>query len=1571
MGLDHESNPLSARRIYSMRNAFNLHMMPDSSPMPEQSLLFHRYKGCEPDAEKLEHTNAQQSWSFYFPFPAYVYQIQTDDWVPETICGRMFPHVQRLIESPISNVLHAVHSDLERRSQLLVTVDPETGVLVRDTQALLDEQTKHRIETSMSFTCSVFGFSEMDTAEEMQEKRLFAKLLAIDANVELEDHENRMRLAANEENVVNSLKTRDPLVLQTQMSMALQNYTSAFGPIVNESRRNRSLLDELSACYARVMERARSVRNILSMSQAELNEYHLSVSDHEKARRDLEYLTLKYDYMLEARDFLVVMRKIYLMNQDMVLSRYEGTCNHAMSDISPSGKLLKREQAKFYGTLRERPVTIKKTDPRLDLFLNQEIQFYMETGALYFLSDKNRELSLMWKVRHDAYRVDFGLHYNILLLSEGGGRGKTMLLELIEQMSIQDTTQSVSSSTALGEASDDYNMNDQIVLMDEMSMKAYAVNSTTKDQEQEKHVKERLTRNRITRRRLIKRDNGTMGQHVSYSECIAVHFGTTNADVYELMSPAMLTRLHIITVESSAGSESEEFSIASKNLIEEFLKNHPEERDRIEVMKRRSQTIQLLMYDVEKLIHLGGLSKVTMDGGMIFLLYLERNLLNSTSVTFKGEGRNFQRTMFLARINCILDAITQTFFVPSGRHYGKNITIDMLRDLDPLLYIRVSHVVSAVGEVIDLYVDTSEDKVRSALQYIAESSGVLEVVKSTVASGGVSYGGHGHHSNNGAAGRDESNEANYLKLTMQTRNRESWLDAHARAISEASLEQHKGSMKHSVTYYQARQVLKRWEKAQLQCWPLMPNFPIMRSNRKTPLVERLVDNLHRIDTEQNRMKCFYTMCNGILIHPCFLYPELENRLSFKDFNVVDVPPGEPGSAVPPRGQRQVLEDLKAGLQRNRVADTSTVPASDAAQQSNTSYQKHDGRAEILNIIKSFCRRRYQPRRTLLFDVNTRYSFLRNVVEVGPSEEDLALDPDCMHLPVLAVPNVAYRVDAIRKILNDSDDLDFQSHRRRNSPDADTKGPSEDPAAFRDFLRENQDQTLHYDEHLTIEIQEDVDVWSMKHRLRQLFISQSPVSSTYRQVHLESFLQDEDGAQMSAYFRREQDHRMQAVQRVHQYVKERKSPMDSLQPLYVPSVVSTKPYPFFMYDNDYRDQTDNPLHGRQQQLLFRRSNSATTDLRTSNSAMESLFAPTSLSLFSDESRDLDELIQTRAAQNVTSTRNSQAILVFRYLQQPALLEQRSDCGCFFLGEPLELCQDRMMKRNSDQQKHLVTSEDRIRDLVRMLDLSEYEEQAVQRLQEQTDVMPDELLNDVDFVTEHYRVGQMSVSAAESENTVAEDQDCELLHDAQTVMETSDVTTAFHAQDALSEQQQHSDIYHWEVLWNGMHPLEYKIYQFHPKILEHRYNYMFAREHAQLLKQKAYPEICMEEMLKVRVKRQESELQMRHKWEQKREAHQKLSAADKPEKLTSTQQTRRHLQHMNVLAPAEDPFRRKQRAVFRARRTFTSTGARPSRSQPTFFSQISDTEEKQPTTRRQEILSVLQKYNPTSRQSNPAT
>ena len=58
-----------------------------------------------------------------------------------------------------------------------------------------------------------------------------------------------------------------------------------------------------------------------------------------------------------------------------------------------------------------------------------------------------------------------------------------------------------------------------------------------------------------------------------------------------------------------------------------------------------------------------------------------------------------------------MDAIVTTFFFPGGKHYGKKVIPEMLVDIEPLLYCRVQHVVSAVGEQIDLYVDEAEENV--------------------------------------------------------------------------------------------------------------------------------------------------------------------------------------------------------------------------------------------------------------------------------------------------------------------------------------------------------------------------------------------------------------------------------------------------------------------------------------------------------------------------------------------------------------------------------------------------------------------------------------------------------------------------------------------------------------------------------------------------------------------------------------------------------------------------------------------------------------------------------------------
>lgn len=1035
------------------------------------------------------------------------------------------------------------------------------------------------------------------------------------------------------------------------------------------------------------------------------------------------------------------------------------------------------------------------------------------------------------------------------MLSEQGGTGKSMVLEIVRQLCVQGSAEFVSSQSTLAEASDDVNRSNQTVLLDEISMSAFGTNTRNADMEQERNWKERMTSNVTRRRRLRQDDQGLWRTHVSYSECIAVHFSTSNANVFELWSSAMRSRMHIITVQSASASV-HSHTVAAMTLVQAYLNDHPAEARRMEDFVRRCHVQQLMVYDVEKLIHVGAVRQVSMEAANVFLLYMERQLLAASALTFAGEGRNFQRTMILARVNCILDALTQVFFVPSGEHYGRAVEVHMYRQVEPLLYAQLHHVVSAVGETIDLYVDGNETRVREALCYLVRGEADLQPSAGADSRPGLGFAAaaarYGPGGGGGGGGAAETVERNYLAVPLARASSEtrSSLDAAAQRLARASRELHAGDMRRSVTVYEAKRVLQKWlDRARVDALPMQQRESREERPRLTleqPIVEQLarVFCLRQTSDSQRprRMDAVRVGQLELFVHPCFLYPSLKQvlarglatharRVAPDEFHT-PAAAADDGVAAPLTDEEERMlveaeaqaataaaaahlgEDAEARERREKAEEFRRVKDAEQRAADEARARRHrdtrtarrtprknadadrdaldalmrrvvreemedwaSGERAVERIVRDFCRRRHQRARRLLFTVDPEFSALRRVLDVGPSDEELA-HPE--RLRPLRVLNVAYRTQAVRAVLDDDE--------RRDAVSAARTEHDVESEAFRAFVEHDRDRHTDYDRTMTTDIEVDIDQWALEKRMRALFITgDAPVSPTYRDVPLEAF-RDATATLQDSGYAQERELRARA-HRLAERVVTGRAPLHTLAVRVDPRHQLTHAPPtaarfFPTAPGAHRRRHGHGGGGGGGTTL------STVDVGAQQQAsslsdlgvLTDSTARTAHGLSDDDTVDDDDddgaetsepavrgrsVLTGSGSQGYTqwmlrletdaearaqaqAQRHCVARLVFLYMNQDTMLDRRGQAnGAFFLGEPYVLFQDRVAHERHNT--HSMSDEQR-RQLVEAFDVSEHEHtrySALRRCAAHAIAPEDDLLPDVDFDARRYLVSEQVV------------------------------------------------------------------------------------------------------------------------------------------------------------------------------------------------------------------------------------
>jgi hypothetical protein len=439
-------------------------------------------------------------------------------------------------------------------------------------------------------------------------------------------------------------------------------------------------------------------------------ELAIPVRKNTKALLDLYSLAKKKkgDLISRVQNIEVVMRKLILMRKIETLKKYIQNCRAPdTSKIS----IYERSVLQYIHThnLYDTPIQFKKFDKSLSVFANWEINQYMMLDAFMLIAYLHLQANLSLKYSWDAWREDFDLHCHMFTISKQGGVGKSFIWELLKKRSIPGTVEEESDRSEKSEATSERNRNGRVVIMHELNKRLIMEDKKGTTSDKERQLKELITSNRNRTRRLVKMDDGSYRQDFTDSECITVYLGSSNLNVINMMSDAFRSRIDIHYVEERIRPGDR--SIMQLKLAE--ATQNMQEKDAREKCFRDSHLLQAMFMEIERLIFLEVLSNVSMHVAMVVLLIVDSRLAKAGAK--RPNPRDYMRTLFLARINCILTAIIKTFFIPSSKFYGKTIDPHNFLYLDRRLFCTPEHIVAAIGEHMHQYVDTDEDAVISAI----------------------------------------------------------------------------------------------------------------------------------------------------------------------------------------------------------------------------------------------------------------------------------------------------------------------------------------------------------------------------------------------------------------------------------------------------------------------------------------------------------------------------------------------------------------------------------------------------------------------------------------------------------------------------------------------------------------------------------------------------------------------------------------------------------------------------------------------------------------------------------------
>lgn len=347
------------------------------------------------------------------------------------------------------------------------------------------------------------------------------------------------------------------------------------------------------------------------------------------------------------------------------------------------------------------------TDPSLSVFANRVVTLMEGYEQYYLISTAHRMMFLIHHARYDAFRRDFGLHFNCFQAGEGA-TSKSFLFQQMDKQSIPGTIEVLTYQTGKADAVDG-NRNDITTVCHEAPPGMFrTAKNPNADSSQEAMFKEKLTSQKVTAK-VWCQDEGTgkRSARLTKSECIGVWMGATNDPPSEV-EEALKTRFFWGNFEQQQrkGRDIDDcmngermMSTADKAI-----------RNRLRVEGKEEQYRVML---VEKAIWCGVIKDVNMTASNILIPRLKAKMTKNSIIN--PGPRDWDRVKIFARCMAIVTAIERVCNLPGGEYYGVPFSEECLPDLEPYLRVTEEMVIFVLSLLSDQFRSPVEHKILNTI----------------------------------------------------------------------------------------------------------------------------------------------------------------------------------------------------------------------------------------------------------------------------------------------------------------------------------------------------------------------------------------------------------------------------------------------------------------------------------------------------------------------------------------------------------------------------------------------------------------------------------------------------------------------------------------------------------------------------------------------------------------------------------------------------------------------------------------------------------------------------------------
>jgi len=364
------------------------------------------------------------------------------------------------------------------------------------------------------------------------------------------------------------------------------------------------------------------------------------------------------------------------------------------------------------------------TDPTLSVFANRVVGLMESYEQYYLMSTAHRMMFLIHHARYDAFRRDFGLHFNCFQAGDGAC-SKSFLFDQMAKQSIPGTIEVLTYQTGKADAVDG-NRNDVTTVCHEAPPGMFrTAKNPNADSTQEAMFKEKLTSQRVTAK-IWCQDEGTgkRSSRLTKSECVGVWMGATNDPPSEV-EEALKTRFFWGNFEQQRrkGRDIDD-CMNGERMMSSADKLHRK------MFFREAQEEQFRVMVVEKAIWAKVIKDVNTTASNILIPRLKTKLTQNSIIS--PTPRDWERVKIFSRLMAIVTAIESVCNLPGGEHYNTPFATHMLPSLEPYLKVTEEMVVFTISLLADQFRSPVEHKILNTIWDMEKGSPVFGMPNSEV-----------------------------------------------------------------------------------------------------------------------------------------------------------------------------------------------------------------------------------------------------------------------------------------------------------------------------------------------------------------------------------------------------------------------------------------------------------------------------------------------------------------------------------------------------------------------------------------------------------------------------------------------------------------------------------------------------------------------------------------------------------------------------------------------------------------------------------------------------------------------